>query len=174
MKSQTLRTIGYPTLFIAACTMLYAFYLVIFPLKTAYAVRQPFQVITKRVPLGGTFKYYVALCKYNNSQGIISRQLIGPEFRFLSSEPSNIPIGCNTAIRSVSIPSDITPGKYTVSITTVYRNNALHSTTNRFQTEAFEIFDPRAIATSTTPTSIVSSSITPITSMPRLPNVSIQ
>ena len=147
MKSNTLRAIGYPTLIIAACTMLYAFFLIIFPLKTADATRQPFKVLTARVPLGGTFKYEVALCKYNNAQGTIVRQLVGPEYRFLSSEPSNIPVGCNTAVRAVPIPTDLMPGTYTISITTKYQNNILHSTTNRFQTESFEIYDPHALST---------------------------
>ena len=139
MKSSNLKTFGYPTILLAALTMLYGFWLVIFPLKTAEPTKQPYKVLTYKVAAGDTFKYEVGLCKYNNAPGTLTRQLVGPELVFVDSEPSSLPMGCTTAIRAVPLPKSITPGKYKMVISIKYNVNVLHTVSLVFQTEEFEI-----------------------------------
>jgi hypothetical protein len=124
----------------------YIVYSSIFPLHGAVATKQPWTVLTPKVVPGGVFKYEAALCKYTTANGTITRQLLGHEHKFINSEPSNIPKGCSTSPRSVTLPIDTEPGNYWMVITVEYHINAFNTDTPQFRTEEFEVVSPKSPA----------------------------
>jgi hypothetical protein len=124
--------------------MAFIAYSAVFPLHVAKPIKQPWTVETKQIVPGGVLKYEAALCKYTDSEGTITRQLFGTESKFINSEPSNIPEGCSTGVRAVTLPDDTAIGKYKMLITVEYRVNTFNTDTVRFETEEFEVVSPNS------------------------------
>jgi hypothetical protein len=122
----------------------YIVYSAVFPLHAAKATKQPWTVLTKQVVPGGVLKYEAAVCKYTNAKGTLTRQIYGVESKYINTEPSNIPKGCVTNVRTVTLPEDTQLGKYHLIITAEYHINSFHTDTVIFETEEFEVVSPDA------------------------------
>ena len=138
---KTLNYISYIVLLIAFGVLILIGYWLLYPYKIVEFKDTVFPVMNKVVKRGQLVTYTSNYCKYMDKPAIVTRTFKN-ELIFLSpSTITNRPLGCNTIVVSVLVPSELPVGKYFMEQVYQFEVNPLRKITIIENTEEFEVVE---------------------------------
>lgn len=133
-------------IFLALCAFLCVvlLFMLFYPIAVIKPNVQPYKVLTKVVSPGGKFVYQVDACKKADATATIQRRFVGDVIYFLPSQDGTVKPGCSKSNIEITVPDDVSPGKYYLDLVIEYRLNFLTSRIYYFDTESFLVATPSA------------------------------
>ena len=130
---------GYTAVGMIAITMLYLFYLIIFPLKVA-DIELP--VMNQTIyQAGDNLDYCVSLVKYKDYPATVTIQLLDGYIYHLVTFESNVSADSMTVCHNdIKIPVDAQTDEYRLRITYTYNINPIHKIVIVNESEPFIIY----------------------------------
>ena len=112
----------------------------IYPYKPL-VVKQPYQIVNEESSLkqGDVLKYQIDYCKYTNIQSIVRRQFVDGIIYATPEITANLKKGCGLAINTITIPENLPPGTYYLTIEVTYKINPIREISYDLKTEKFVV-----------------------------------
>ena len=131
----------YILLLLSTAIILFLGYEFLWPVEILKPNVQPYRVITKTVKPGGVLVYEVDACKLRNASGIVVRRFVDHVILSQPSETTNIRVGCNKTLVSVTVPTIITAGSWHLNLALSYPVNPFRTKEYNFRTEDFTVIE---------------------------------
>ena len=136
--------LGVAVICITAGTMVYAFYLFIFPLDIVKINNIPYPVLKQVVVAGTNVEYRSDFCAYAVATAQLVQYFEDTDGRLIILSPKafTTSVGCFTPIGTVLVPDTTPPGTYTLHTAATYAVNPLHSIIVTSVTQPFTVTSP--------------------------------
>lgn len=141
---QTFYIISMTGITLAILTLLYAGYMLFWPVKTVtFTQTEKLEIVNenKTVKVGEDLFYKVSYCRYTDTQAKVTREIHDGVIYVLPEIQTNLTKGCFTdrVINIGTMPKAIAPGKYSMYTTIEFKVNALRTVTHTLTTEDFYV-----------------------------------
>lgn len=141
---QTFYIISMTGIALAILALLYAGYLLFWPIKTVtFTQIENLEIVNenKTVKIGQDLFYKVSYCRYTNRQAKVTREIHDGVIYVLPEIQTNLATGCfkDQVINIGTMPKAIVPGKYSMYTTIEFKVNALRTVTHTLTTEDFYV-----------------------------------
>ncbi len=98
-----------------------------------------FEVVEDSIKRGDMLTYRLDICKYADKTVQIHRTLLNDVVINLPSIQANLPMGCQTIVRKVTVPGYAPSGKYILRSTVDFRINSFKTVSYAHETGLFQI-----------------------------------
>lgn len=138
-KEKTSHIIILIALFFSSIIFLIFMFWWVAPYKTL-EVTQPYKIVNgKELKRGDILIYEIEYCKYTNAQSTVRRQFVDGIIYATPEITANLKKGCGITANSITIPSNLPPGVYYLTIEVYYKVNPIRIITHELKTETFEV-----------------------------------